>query len=75
MKWQDNNDTFSCTFEEDLEDHRVYVNIHKSSLYKIAYKYHVLPCVDLIYWIISHTDLETMTLSHVSEMEIATFRA
>jgi len=30
MKWQDINDTFSRTFEEDLEDRRVYVNIHKS---------------------------------------------
>lgn len=36
MKWQGINDTFSGTFEEDLEDHRVYVNIHNSGFYRIA---------------------------------------
>jgi len=33
MKWKDINDTFLGTFEEDLEDRRVYVNIHKFALY------------------------------------------
>lgn len=33
MKWQDIIDTFLGTFDEDLEDRKVYVNIHKSSFY------------------------------------------
>lgn len=36
MKWKDINDTLWGTFEEDMEDRKVYVNIHKSSLYPIG---------------------------------------
>lgn len=36
MKWKDINNTFSGTFEENLEDRRVYVNIHKSSVFQIS---------------------------------------
>lgn len=32
MKCQDINNTFLGTFEEDLQDCRVYVNIHRSGL-------------------------------------------
>lgn len=39
MKWKDINDTFSSTFEENLEDCRVYFNIQKSGLYWIACTY------------------------------------
>jgi len=69
------NDTFVGTFGEDLEDHQVYVNIHKSRLYQIAYRYPTFPCTDMIHWILSHIDPETMTLRIVSEMKIETFRA
>ena len=37
------------TFWEDLEDHQVYVNIHKFGLYHIACRYPVLPCSDIIH--------------------------
>lgn len=33
LKWKDVNDAFLGTFREDLEDHKVYMNIHKSGLY------------------------------------------
>ena len=46
---QDINDIFSGTFEENLEDHRVYVNIHKSSLYWISCRYPTFPCADMIH--------------------------
>ena len=36
LKWQEVNETFAVTFGEHLEDCQVYVNIHKSSLYRIA---------------------------------------
>ena len=75
MKWQDINDTFLGTFEENMEDRRVYVNIHKSGLYWIACRYPVFQCVDMIYWIVSHIDPETMVLSSTSETQLATFRA
>ena len=66
IKWKDINDIFSSTFEENLEDHKVYVNIHKSSLYQIACKYPAFPCAKMIHWAVSHTDPETMVLSSVS---------
>ena len=73
MKWQEVNETFTCTFGEDLEDHQVYVNIHKSNLYQIACRYIVFPCTDMIHLIVSHIDPETMTLSSVSGTKIVTF--
>lgn len=33
MKWKDIIETFSGTFEEEIVDCRVYVNIHNSNLY------------------------------------------
>ena len=75
LKWEDINDIFSGTFEEDLEDHKLYVNIHKYGLYRIACRYPSFPCAEMIHWIVSHTDPETMTLSSLSGTKIATFRA
>ena len=74
LKWQEVNEAFTSTFKEYLEDRQVYVNINKSGLYQIACKYIVLPCADMIHWIVSHTNTETMTLSIVSRMNIVTFR-
>lgn len=53
MKWQDMNGTFLGTFEENLEDRRVYVNIHKSGLYRISCRCLTFPCMDMIHWILS----------------------
>lgn len=75
LKWQEVNEAFAGTFREDLEDRQAYVNIHKSGLYWIACRYPAFPCVDMIHWIVSHTVPETMTLSSVSEMKLATFWA
>ncbi len=75
MQWKEDNDAFAGTFGEDLKDRQVYVNIHKSRLYQIACRYPVLPCMDMIYWIVSHTDPKTMKLSSVDGTEIATFMA
>lgn len=74
ITWQDINTIFTGNFEENLEDWQVYVNIHKSRLYKVACKYHTFLCTDVIHWIISHTDPETMILINVSGVEIPTFR-
>lgn len=74
LKWQDINDTLSGTFEEDLEDCKVYVNVHKSSLYQIACSYLVFPCADMLHWIVLNTNPEMMTLSSISVTNIATFR-
>lgn len=49
MKWQDINKTFLGTYEEKLEDRRVYLNIHKSVLYHIACRYPAFPCADMIH--------------------------
>jgi len=75
IKWKNINGIFSSTFEDNLEDHRVYVNIHKSGLYQVACRYPALPCIDMIHWTVSHTDLEKMLLSCVSGTELTTFRA
>lgn len=74
LKWHDINDTFSGTFVEYLEDHKVYVNIHKSSLYHISCMYLVFPCTDMIHWIVLHTNPETTMLRSASRIELATFR-
>ncbi len=73
MKWQEVNDAFAGTFGEDLKGRQVYVNIHKSNLYWITCRYPIFPCTDMIHWIVSHTDLKTMTLSSVSREKIGTF--
>lgn len=74
VKWKVVNDSFSGTFGGDLEYHQVYVNIHKFGLYQIACRYPMLPCMDMIHWVASHTDLLTITLSSVSGTDMATFR-
>ena len=75
LKWQDINDTFSGTFEENLEYRRVYVTIHKSGLYRSSCKYPTFPCTNVIHWIVLHTDPETMVLSSASGTQLATFMA
>jgi len=74
ITWQEIKDIFAGSFKEDLEDQQVYVNIHKSSLYKAACSYPTFPCVDIIHWIVSHTNPKTMTLSSASGTQLATFR-
>jgi len=75
LKRQEVNETFVGSFGEDLEDCQVNVNIHKSNLYQIACRYPAFPCTNMIHWIVSHTDPETMTLSSVSGMKLVTFWA
>ena len=73
LKWQEINEAFTSTFGEGLEDHQVYMNIHKFNLYWIACRYLAFPCTNMIHWIVSHTDPETMTLSSVSGTKLETF--
>lgn len=75
LKWREVNDASSRTFGEDLKYHQVYVNIHKSFLYQIAYRYPMFPCVAMIYWIVLQTNSEMMVLSSVNGTKISTFRA
>lgn len=74
LTWQEIKDIFAGDFNEDLEDQNVYVNIHWPSLHKVACRYPTFPCVEIIHWIISHTDSETMTLISASGTQLATFR-
>ena len=74
ITWQDINTIFAGIFEENLEDQQVYVNIHKSGLYKVACRYPTFPCTNVIHWIFSHIDPEMMILSSVNGVELAFFR-
>lgn len=74
ITWQEIKDIFAGSFEEDMEGRQVYVNIQKSGLYMIACRYLVFLCTDIIHWVVSHIDPETMTLSNTSGTQIATFR-
>ena len=75
ITWQGINTIFAGNFEENLEDRQVYVNIHKSGLYKVACRYPAFFCAYVIHWIVSHTDPETMVLNNVNGIELATFNA
>lgn len=66
ITWKDINTIFLAIFEENLEDRQVYVNIHKLGLYKVACRFPVFPCADVIHWIVSHTDPKTMILRSMS---------
>lgn len=74
ITWKDINNTFGSNIEEKLEDRQVYVKIHKLGLYKLACRYPVFPCADMIHWIVSHTDSEMMILRSVRGVELATFK-
>ena len=60
--------------EENMKDRQVYVNTDKSRLYKVACRFPMFLCVDMIHWIVSHTDPEKMVLKSVSGTQLATFR-
>lgn len=75
ITWEEIKDIFAGTFNEDLEDRQVYINIHKSDLYRVACRYPAFPCVDIIHWVVSHTDPEMMTLSNTSGTHFSTFRS
>jgi len=49
LKWQEVNESFPGTFEEGLKDCQLYVNIHKSDLYRIACRYPAYPCAYMIH--------------------------
>ena len=73
LTWQEIKDIFAWSFKEYLQDQQVYVKIHRSGLYKVAYKYSTFPCEDIIHWIVSHTDPETMILSSASGTQLSSF--
>lgn len=49
ITWEEINDIFAGSFKEDLEDRQVYVNIHKSAMYRVACRYPAFPCTDIIH--------------------------
>ena len=49
ITWQEIKDIFVGSFKEYLEDRQVYVNIHKSGLYRVACKYPAFRYVDIIH--------------------------
>lgn len=60
LTWYQIKDTFGEDFMEDLEDWKVYINMQRLGLYKVACKYYTFSCADIISWIISHIDRETI---------------
>jgi len=74
LTWKEIKDIFGGDFQEDLEDWQVYVNIHQSGLHKISCRYFAFPCADIIHWIVSHTDPETMTLSNATGTQLSIFK-
>jgi len=71
ITWQYINTIFVGSFKENLEDCQVYVNIHKSGLYKVAYRHPTILCADVIHWIVSQIDPEMFILSNASGVELA----
>lgn len=74
LTWKKIKDIFTGSFKEYMEDWQVCVNIHKLGLYKVACRYLVFPWADIIHWIFSHTNPETMALSSSSGTQLANFR-
>lgn len=73
ITWKDINTIFLGSFEENMEDRKVYVNIHNSRLCKVSCKFLVFPWVDVIHWIISYIDIEMMILSSASGAKFSSF--
>ena len=69
IAWEEINTIFVGNFVENLEDRHVYVNIHKSGLYKVACRHPTFLCIDMIHWIVSHTDPKMMILSSVEDYQ------
>ena len=75
LTWHQIKGTFADEFKEDLEDRQVYLSIQQWGLYKVACKYPAFLCADIISWIVSHSDEQTMALSSASGQKLATFKA
>jgi hypothetical protein len=62
---------FTDEYESDVDD---LVDIKKSCLHKITSRPTVLPYYDMVWWIISHTDISTCTIVNSSRNIVGSFR-
>lgn len=53
----------------------MYVNIHKSELHRATCRYPTFKCVDVISWIMSHTDPKTVCLGSTNGRRLSSFLA
>ena len=57
VTWNDIKDTFmQKQFAKNLEDLEVYINIKRSRAHRIACRFPVILCVEVIEWILTHMD-------------------
>lgn len=76
ITWQKVNEVLSLkSFKIDLEDRQVYVDVQRSGLHKIACRYPIFPCADIVSSIFSWTNNKTMTLNNSSGHRLASFMA
>lgn len=73
ITWQEIKGIFLGSFKEDLEDQQVCINIHKSGLYMVGCRYLPFPCMDIIHWIVAHTNPEMMALRSMSGTQLFKF--
>ena len=64
----------STEFTKDLEDREVYVNIQWLGFHKVVCRYLVLPCVDVIKWILQGLDTKSMALNNFSGQQLASYQ-
>ena len=56
-----------------LEEDRIYANIEKSSIMKVATRPELFPCSEVIGWILPHVDIATMILGNVEKQGYAAY--
>jgi len=59
-------------FLEYLEDMEVYINIKNSRIPRVAYRFLVMPCAEVIKWILLNMENNNLVLRSESGNEIAT---
>jgi hypothetical protein len=79
LKWGEfikcfNNQTFP-QYGEDDPDLKMFRNIKRSKLYKVAAHTTVFPCAEAISWIVKHVDLETRFILNAKGHPITSFQA
>jgi len=62
-------------YKVDMEGMHVYIDFQKSGFHKVAHKFPIFPCVDIIKCTLPHIDTKIMTLSSVSGQWLSSYMA
>jgi hypothetical protein len=62
---------FKDEYEEYVDD---FEDIKKSNLHRVVSRPTIMPYYDMVWWIISHTDIKTCTIVNSSRQVIGSFR-